>query len=310
MWFCYNILTPMTRRLTAALILLVLLLTGWRYRKIVLWTALTALGRNPYCSIASVFASPRNFVTIDSGVERTRARCKIVKREARFWLWDTPMGHFWAPAPSTFVPFDVFEQETDIYGSGRDGVQRADIVIDCGANIGLFTAKALKLGAGRVIAVEPGPENLECLQRNLAAEIQAGRVLIVRKGVWSREGFLRFISEPDNSAGDHFVDSDVTSGVGQQLPITTIDRIVADLKLPHVDFIKMDIEGSEVPAIAGATETLRASRPRLAICTYHKLDDPVTIPAAIRKINPAYIMRCGGCQRRGFSLEPLVLLFK
>jgi hypothetical protein len=42
----------------------------------------------------------------------------------------------------------------------------------------------------------------------------------------------------------------------QKFPLTTIDKLVAELKLPKVDFIKMDIEGAEVKALNGARETI------------------------------------------------------
>jgi FkbM family methyltransferase len=47
-------------------------------------------------------------------------------------------------------------------------VRAGDVVLDCGAGIGLFARQALKRGARTVIAIEPVPENLECLRRNLS----------------------------------------------------------------------------------------------------------------------------------------------
>ena len=48
--------------------------------------------------------------------------------------------------------------------------------------------------------------------------------------------------------------------------------------LPIFDFIKMDIEGAERVALAGATQTLRRFRPRLAISVYHRVDDIWAVP--------------------------------
>jgi FkbM family methyltransferase len=72
-----------------------------------------------------------------------------------------------------------------------EGVRPGDIVIDCGAHVGVFTHTALARGASQVVAVEPEPSNLECLRRNFATEIATGRVIVVGVGVWDSPGILR-----------------------------------------------------------------------------------------------------------------------
>jgi hypothetical protein len=49
----------------------------------------------------------------------------------------------------------------------------------------------------------------------------------------------------------------------------TIDNVAP----ANVDLIKMDIEGAERPALAGAERVLREQRPHLAIAAYHKPED-------------------------------------
>lgn len=58
--------------------------------------------------------------------------------------------------------------------------------------------------------------------------------------------------------------------------------------LARVDFIKMDIEGSEAAALQGAAQTLARHRPRLAISAYHMPADLWELPALIRELNPGY----------------------
>ena len=71
------------------------------------------------------------------------------------------------------------------------------------------------------------------------------------------------------------------------MPMTTIDTIALD-KLPSVDFIKMDIEGSELAALRGAEGSIRRWRPRLAISLYHRPEDFFTIPAWIDSLGVGY----------------------
>src|SRR6202011_6322938 len=80
-----------------------------------------------------------------------------------------------------------------------------------------------------------------------------------------------------------------------QVPLAQIDKLVPELNLPRVDFIKMDIEGAEVKALTGAHDTIVRYRPRLAIATEHKPNDERTIPAAVRALRSDYRMQCGPC---------------
>ena len=68
----------------------------------------------------------------------------------------------------------------------------------------------------------------------------------------------------------------------------TLDDLADELKLPRVDFIKMDIEGAERHAIAGARRLLASSKPRLAVCIYHSADDPEVVPRMVREANDTY----------------------
>ena len=130
------------------------------------------------------------------------------------------------------------------------------------------------------------------------------------KGVWDRETVLTLHEDPDNTAADSFVIDQAGWQDIQNIPVTTIDALVAELHLPRVDFIKMDIEGAEPRALKGARKTLKRFRPRLAISSYHAPDHPVLIPAAVRAARPDYVMVCGPCSETPQGIRPDVLLFR
>ncbi len=167
------------------------------------------------------------------------------------------------------------------------------IVLDCGAHVGVFTNKALELGAAKVVAIEPDPINVECLGRSYGEEIAAGRVIVVPKGVWSREQTIR-LSLGLTSAWNSFVRQVGENSI--EVPVTTVDKLVAALGLPRVDYIKMDIEGAEREALQGASETLRRFQPRLMLDSYHRRDDMFVLPPLIRQANSLYAMICGPCE--------------
>ena len=100
----------------------------------------------------------------------------------------------------------------------------------------------------------------------------------------------------DEWAADSFVIEKKGWGAVEKVPLTTIDKLVAELQLDKVDFIKMDIEGAEPNAIQGGRETIRKFQPRMQQLKERYGDDQQKYQAAMmelykkEKINPA-----GGC---------------
>ncbi len=235
----------------------------------------------------------------------------VVRDPGGFDLYRVGEQQIWIPtggSPAWFL-YDVAEQERGIYNHRELGARPGDIVLDAGANIGLYAREALRQGARMVIAIEPVPANLECLRRNLKAEISAGTVIVCPEGVWNQHDFLEMHVAPDHQTTASFVKKSDDDTVNVKLPLTTVDKIVSELHLPRVDFIKMDIEGAERKALEGAHDTIRRYRPRLAICVYHLEDDPVVIPALVKSLRPDYQQQCGTCTCENGRIAPQVYFY-
>lgn len=274
--------------------------------------AIKAVGRSPVCPMRNALAADRNLqLQIRYSNEILRSSKVVEKDPAGYHLVDTHYGRWWIPEGNDYVlPFTLAEQVREVYGTGEYAVRSGDIVLDCGANIGDWTRVALDHGAKLVVGFEPGPENLECYRRNFKDEIAAGRVVVVPKGVWDRDDILLLKRDPHNSAADSFVMlSDGTPGV--KAPLTTIDKAVAELKLAHVDYIKMDIEGAEARALAGARDTLAKYHPQLSIAAEHMPGDEVRIPQVVKSLWPGYRFRCGPClETKNAHIRADVLYFQ
>jgi hypothetical protein len=77
-------------------------------------------------------------------------------------------------------------------------------------------------------------------------------------------------------------------GATTEIPTITIDNFVREHDVPRVDFIKMDVEGSELAALIGAQQVIGQFRPRLAISLYHRHADFFEIPLWLRSHFPGY----------------------
>lgn len=225
---------------------------------------------------------------------------RLLQTDGGIQLWQTPIGRYWMnQSEADNFGLLVAEQNADIYRTASI-VRPGDTVLDCGANIGVVVRRALDRGAARVIAIEPDPYGVTCIRRTFSSEIEAGKVVVYAKGVWNAESSMML----DTSEGH-----DINGSRGVLVPLTTIDHIVDELGLDRVDVIKMDIEGSEKPALQGASATIRRFKPRLTIATEHKADDFSAIPALIRRIQPTYKAECGPCVNQFSRFQPATMQF-
>jgi len=217
--------------------------------------------------------------------------------------WQTPYGPYWVVAGNFDTMAEVLgEQAIEIYGDAERGVRAGDIVLDGGAHFGAFTRTALNRGASLVVAIDIAPENIACLRRTFASEIAAGRVIVYEKGIWDSDDTL--VLERKNHT---WADRVIESGPGPTVEVTTIDHIVSELALPRVDFIKLDIEGAERNALAGASGTLSRYRPRMAVAAYHQPDDLEVLPELATRAPPASSTCVGGA---GLGHGYTTLLFR
>jgi FkbM family methyltransferase len=234
-------------------------------------------------------------VDLEDG-DRIAEESEVAKSEPGFDLVKTRYGSYWVPTDNASALGGVLaEERRDPYSFQSCRVREGDVVLDCGANVGVFTRRALNHGARVVVAIEPGPDNVECLRRNFAPEIKAGRVLVYPKGVWDQDSWLELWGQGGGSAGYSVVMKDRPDSRSIRVPLTTIDKLVAELKLDRVDFIKMDVEGAERQALAGAAGTMRRFRPRMAISVEHLGADVDELPKVVARSVPDLKVRCGPC---------------
>ena len=204
------------------------------------------------------------------------------------------MSPFWLECGDIILP-PFFQEDRFIcegkYEYGPVAVKAGDVVLDCGANIGLFSSYAASKNC-TAYAFEPLEDQLGNTLR-LCSELNGNRISHIPFALSDYQGTAEF-NVSHLTQGSSFL-SDVSSEsknkvIENVVPVnvTTVDSFVNTSHLSKVDFIKADIEGAERQMLKGAAQVLREFAPKLAICTYHYPDDPQVLEEIIKEANPQY----------------------
>lgn len=146
------------------------------------------------------------------------------------------------------------------------------VAYDIGGHLGIFAVylgKSVSPG-GQVFSFEPNPECFrqinEHLKLNEISNVQVFNVGIADEKK-SRTLTVRKHLSATGSMEEH-IQSDILKEKGSrmlQVQTDSLDSIIREKKLPAPDFIKIDIEGMEYPALLGMAETLKTAKPELYI---------------------------------------------
>lgn len=120
-----------------------------------------------------------------------------------------------------------------------------DRVLDLGAHIGLVALAAARLGCD-VLAVEACPRNAALLRAS-ARRNGFQRLRVVHAAIGERAGMVAF--SPHGPFGHVY--SPVTDMPRIEVPAVRGDDLLAEAGWERVDFIKLDVEGSEIAALRG-----------------------------------------------------------
>jgi FkbM family methyltransferase len=142
----------------------------------------------------------------------------------------------------------VFEEIVVGDELGFDVGARPDRILDLGANIGLSSVYlANRFPAARVLAVEVDAGNVALLRLNTRPY---PGITVVPKAVWRHDGHVRIANPADHSWS--FRVTDARPDEPGSIEAVCVDTLLRDHGWPHVDFVKMDVEGAERDLFEGA----------------------------------------------------------
>ena len=142
-------------------------------------------------------------------------------------------------------------------------VTRGQIIVDIGANVGMFTVKvAKKVGPqGLVISIEPEDANFSLLKKNVQLN-SLKNVILIRKAIGSFKGVEKFLIS-DSSATHSLALSKIRPKKiikVIEIEIDTLDNIIQQLGISRIDLLKIDVEGAELEVLKGAEGSLKITR--------------------------------------------------
>jgi FkbM family methyltransferase len=149
-----------------------------------------------------------------------------------------------------------------------------DTVVDVGAHIGLYSLIAAKrVGpSGKVIAIEPDPENFKILKKNILLN-QLSNVEALECAVYSTRGKLRlFLPELEQGRtifNTVMQDRARTSTNFLEVEANTLDNIMDENNIQRVNYLKIDVEGAELEVLKGAVNTLSSNKDLTLLIEVH-----------------------------------------
>jgi FkbM family methyltransferase len=160
--------------------------------------------------------------------------------------------------PLCFFLFDVYEKiETRIMR-----ILAPSVFIDVGAHAGYYTILAHKLGAQKIIAIEPDIRVSRVLTRAIEVN-KLNNIMVINRAAWDESGIMLKLNLssvsgysslfPYDSKKAYYMDSTT------QVKSITLDDV--SRKLDRIDLIKIDVEGAEFNVLRGACETINRFKP-------------------------------------------------
>lgn len=153
----------------------------------------------------------------------------------------------------------------EVYNPRNLPIQKNDIVVDIGANVGIFTLYASCKTKNAIYAFEPYDENFEFLNKNIYLN-NLDYIFTYRLAVTDKIGTAKlFLSETceGHMLYDHVIKGKLENYI--EVPATTLQEIMDNNGLHRIDFLKLDCEGQEGTILKSTPQTYLAKVKKIAM---------------------------------------------
>lgn len=130
--------------------------------------------------------------------------------------------------------------------------------VDIGAQIGLWT-RVMALDFERVTSFEPLPEHHECFELNVTVP----NVILHKVALSDGSGEFDLVSPAETTGNTHVM---AVGEIADKSRVVTVSAHPMDsFGLTDINFLKIDVEGYELPVVLGAERTIRKYKPVIII---------------------------------------------
>jgi len=190
-----------------------------------------------------------------------------LNKEAEF-LIESWGNIFKTKIQESIVYCEIYNREDYFKGDCR--IQPGDVVVDCGGNIGIFASIAFDMGASRVLSFEPFVDNYELNKKNnpnaevfnLAVSNKTDDTIELLYDTISGNGGGHTIIESELQRASHYEKKKI------YVKTITLDDIISQNYIDHIDFLKVDTEGAELLIFEGLSDE-NLSKIRCIALEYH-----------------------------------------
>jgi FkbM family methyltransferase len=153
------------------------------------------------------------------------------------------------------------------------GFDRADVLVDIGANVGMYTIWAAATRGVKVFAFEPEAQNYALLNRNILFNRLQQLVKAYCIGLSDKAGLTDLYMADVTAGGSCHALGEAVDYKYEPLPVAfaqgcmaaRLDDLVEAGQIPTPTHIKIDVDGIEPKVVAGARKTLENEAVRSAL---------------------------------------------
>jgi FkbM family methyltransferase len=142
-----------------------------------------------------------------------------------------------------------------------------DIYVEVGANWGRYGMIASGKGCSKIVLIEPSLVNIATIEEVL----NTGRIknaILIKKAISNSKSKSKFCASGNPSA--HRLSNNPNDPDLIDVEVDTIDSLLSELKIGHVDLLASDCEGAEIDMVKGANKYFEERRIKnIAIAAYH-----------------------------------------
>ena len=177
---------------------------------------------------------------------------------------------FYTPTRKTAGRVKKIFRKEPITITWMDNMQQGDIVIDIGANVGMYSLMSAVSRSARVYAFEPEASNYNLLCQNIRLNNVQDKITAYCAGNLDYDGFsvLNIAQDRDVGPGGscHTVEAELNFDLSrmnvafkQGINTVMLDTFCKQMNIVP-DHIKMDVDGLEHRVINGGLETIQKAR--------------------------------------------------